>query len=86
MSKLLYNCMTKAVVGDGDQLICGPNWLLARRGVVAHRTSKAEVVQNGLAVERSGNDVIDLKRRRTKVPPQSAVFACPMSSPHHGAP
>lgn len=34
MSKLLYNCMTKAVVGDGDQLRTGPKWILARRGTL----------------------------------------------------
>lgn len=34
MSQLLHKCMTKAVVGDGDQLRTGPKWLLARRATL----------------------------------------------------
>jgi len=27
----IHSCMTKAVVGDGDQLECGPQWITSRR-------------------------------------------------------
>ncbi len=34
MDKPLHSCMTKAVIGDGDQLRTGPKWITARRGLL----------------------------------------------------
>ena len=31
MSELLYNCMTKAVISDGDCRTIGPQWITSRR-------------------------------------------------------
>ena len=31
MIDTIHSCMTKAVVGDGDQLECGPQWITSRR-------------------------------------------------------
>ncbi len=31
MSEPIHQCMTKAVIGDGDQLECGPRWITSRR-------------------------------------------------------
>jgi len=32
MEQPLHTCMTKAVIGDGDQLRTGPKWITSRRG------------------------------------------------------
>jgi len=32
MEQPLHTCMTKAVIGDGDQLRAGPKWITSRRG------------------------------------------------------
>ena len=34
MADLIHSCMTKAVIGDGDQLECGPKWITARRSTL----------------------------------------------------
>ena len=34
MDNPLHSCMTKAVIGDGDQLRMGPKWITARRGLL----------------------------------------------------
>ena len=34
MAEPIYKCMTKAVVGDGDQLECGPQWITSRRATL----------------------------------------------------
>jgi len=34
MSELLHKCMTKAVIGDGDQIRSGPKWIFSRRGML----------------------------------------------------
>ncbi len=31
MPEPIHSCMTKAVIGDGDRLECGPRWIAARR-------------------------------------------------------
>lgn len=31
MTVLLHQCMTKAVISQGDQLECGPKWITSRR-------------------------------------------------------
>ena len=34
MPTLLHKCLTKATAADGDQMHCGPNWILARRSTL----------------------------------------------------
>jgi hypothetical protein len=34
MDKPLHSCMTKVVIGDGEQLRTGPKWITARRGLL----------------------------------------------------
>lgn len=42
MNDPIYKCMAKAVVADGDQLECGPNWVTARRATLKLFTEHLE--------------------------------------------
>jgi hypothetical protein len=34
MENLLHKCMTKATTAEGDQMKFGPNWVVAKRGML----------------------------------------------------